>query len=163
MDNLPQSLATSLPPQYCGNMSTFCKPSGIGLHLNSIVNAASMGHSSTAGIKLEDHFMGVQVKKSTSVRFHLKENTKSPLTSNVLEKSLDGDEERLYENKASIAANSAATESPNTVEFEHQVAPDEKGKLSLQKAESLEEYDQPSPKRKRLICCFIYKYIYKYK
>lgn len=156
MDNLPQSIATSLPP--------FCKPSGIGLHLNSIVNAASMGHSSIAGIKLEDHFMGVQVKKSTSVRFHLIENTKSPLTSsNELEKSLDGDEERLYESKASMAATSAATESPNTVEFEHQVASDEKGKLNLQKAESLEEYDQPSPKKKRSICCFLYKYIYKYK
>ncbi|KAF3447151.1 hypothetical protein FNV43_RR12331 [Rhamnella rubrinervis] len=150
MVNLPQPIATSLPPRYFGNSSTFCKPSGIGLHLNSIVNAASMGQSATASIKLEDHYMGVKVKQYTSVSIHLIENTKScSASSNEVDKSSAGDEERWYEAKALIAANSASAESPNTVEFENQVAPYEKRKLNLQKTDSLEEYDQPSPRKKR--------------
>ncbi|KHG19476.1 hypothetical protein F383_23962 [Gossypium arboreum] len=58
--NLSQ-LAMNMIPQCYGNSSlTVLKPSGIGLHLNSIVNATSMGQGGTASMKL------AQAIKSTS-------------------------------------------------------------------------------------------------
>ncbi|XP_048332593.2 CRC domain-containing protein TSO1 [Ziziphus jujuba] len=147
---LTDCIAPSLPPPYCGNSSTFCKPSGIGLHLNSIVNAASMGHASTASIKLEDLYMGVQGKKPTSVSSQVIEKTKSFSSSlSNVEKNSAGDEEGWFETKAFTAASSATTVSPNNLEFEYQVVQDEIEKPNFQKADSFEEYDQPSPTKKR--------------
>lgn len=153
MVKLTECTATSLLPRYCGNSSTYCKPSGIGLHLNSIVNAASMGLIATASIHLEDLYVDVQGKKTTSVSCHLVEKTKSISTSlSNVEKNSAGDEERWFETKALTAVTSA---SPNNLEFEHQVVRDEIEKPNFQKADSFEEYDQPSPKKKRSVCAVL--------
>ena len=66
--NLSQ-LAINMIPQCYGEKAslTVSKPSGIGLHLNSIVNAIPMGRGGTASMKLAVDYMGIQGIKSASI------------------------------------------------------------------------------------------------
>ncbi|KAM0968815.1 hypothetical protein ACFX13_017414 [Malus domestica] len=126
-----RQMGASLPPRYGGNSPlTVPKPSGIGLHLNSIVNAAPVVRGATT-IKLADRYIGVQVMKSSSVvNHHLPENVRD-------------------ETENSIATSSSITQSPHTVEFERHGCPPEKSKLDSQNVDSYMELNQSSSQKKR--------------
>ncbi|XWS70850.1 hypothetical protein CRYUN_Cryun03dG0084500 [Craigia yunnanensis] len=66
--NLSQ-IAINMIPQHYGERSslTVSKPSGIGLHLNSIVNAIPMDQGGTASMKLVVDSMGILGIKSSSI------------------------------------------------------------------------------------------------
>ncbi|KAM3711469.1 hypothetical protein ACJW31_01G110500 [Castanea mollissima] len=154
-----QSRTNLYPPQYSGNSPlSISKPSSIGLHLNSIVNAVPVTCGATARLKLAEDYMGVQGMKSASVmNFHSLEKTKSCLiSSNVVEKIAFIAEDARYKIKSSIAASSALCESPHTTEpsnllkpIEYDTTPHDKRKLNSEEVDSNEEYSQVSPKKKR--------------
>lgn len=85
----PSELVTSLCPRRgSGNFpSTSPKPSGIGLHLNSIINAIPIDQAATTGVRLSDSSQGM--KSTSSIRLQRIENVKrSILSSNVDGRSL---------------------------------------------------------------------------
>ncbi|XP_021828730.1 CRC domain-containing protein TSO1-like isoform X2 [Prunus avium] len=146
-----RQMGTSLPPRYGGNSpSTVPKPSGIGLHLNSIVNAAPLVRGTTRSIKLADHYIGVQVMKSASVMSsHLPDNVRSrSISLNMVEKDSAGPEDR-DESETSITASSAVPQSPHTVVFEHHGPTHEKRGFDAENVDDYEECKQSSPKKKR--------------
>lgn len=154
-----QSRTNLYPPQYSGSSPlSISKPSSIGLHLNSIVNAVPVTCGATARLKLAEDYMGVQGMKSASVmNFHSLEKMKScPISSNVVEKIAFIAEDVRYKTKSSIAASSALCESPHTTEpsnllkpIEYDTTPHDKRKLNSEEVDSNEEYSQVSPKKKR--------------
>lgn len=153
-----RQIGSSLPPRYGGNSpSTVPKPSGIGLHLNSIVNAAPLVRSTTRNIKLTDHYIGVKVMKSPSVTSsHLSDNVRCcSIPLNMVEKDSAGPEDR-DESETSIAASSAVPQSPQTLVFERHGPTHEKRGFDAENADDYEECKQSSPKKKRSEeCSFI--------
>ncbi|GMY29335.1 CRC domain-containing protein TSO1-like isoform X2 [Fagus crenata] len=153
-----QSRTDLFPPRYSGNSPlTVSKPSGIGLHLNSIVNAVPITCAS-ASLKHAEDYMGVQGMKSESVMScHSLEKMKScPISSNVVERVLFFAEDGRNKTKASIAASSASSEFPHTTDslnllkpIEHDATPYDKRKYNSEQADSYEEYNQASPKKKK--------------
>ncbi|XP_034200791.1 CRC domain-containing protein TSO1-like isoform X3 [Prunus dulcis] len=146
-----RQMGTPLPPRCGGNSpSTVPKPSGIGLHLNSIVNAAPLVRGTTRSIKLADHYIGVQVMKSASVMSsHLPDNVRCrSISLNMVEKDSAGPEDR-DESETSIAASSAAPQSPHTVVFEGHGPTHEKRGFDAENVDDYEECKQSSPKKKR--------------
>lgn len=138
--------AASLPPRSTGKSRlTVSKPSGIGLHLNSIVNAASVVRGATS-IKLADRYMGVHPMNSASVNVRL-----CPNSLNVVEKDSAGAVDWRNETEASVAASSATTQSPHSVEFEHHGPIHERRISDSYSADSYEECNQSSPKMKRSV------------
>ncbi|KAA8521532.1 hypothetical protein F0562_012205 [Nyssa sinensis] len=152
-----------ISPRKCGN-STFImsKPSGIGLHLNSIVNAMPMGCGATASLKsTEKGYLNIKGMKSVSIRgCHLPENTKnSSISSNVIDKVSASTEDGSHETPTSVGATSATSQSPqivkplnNTVQLElieYRPTPYDKSKSSSARAETVEELNQLNPKKKR--------------
>ncbi|RVX19546.1 hypothetical protein CK203_005267 [Vitis vinifera] len=142
-----QPVTAMLPPQNSGNSSLAgSKPSGIGLHLNSIVNAVPMGFSSTTSLKVEE--------KDYSSAWRISDS----IPSNVIENSA-GTEDRRNENKASIAMSSATSQSSHGLEpskdplllkpIELHEIPCDKRKFNSEHMDSLEEFNQPSPKKRR--------------
>lgn len=142
-----QPVTTMLPPQNSGNSSLAgSKPSGIGLHLNSIVNAVPMGFSSTTSLKVEE--------KDYSSAWRISDS----IPSNVIENSA-GTEDRRNENKASIAMSSDTSQSSQGLEpskdhlllkpIELHEIPCDKRKFNSEHMDSLEEFNQPSPKKRR--------------
>ncbi|KAM1022740.1 hypothetical protein ACFX2I_043634 [Malus domestica] len=127
-----RQMGASLPPLYGGSSPlTVPKPSGIGLHLNSIVNAVPFVRGATTSIKLADHDIGLQVMKSSAVvSHHLSENVRD-------------------DTETSIAASSSITQSPHTVEFEHLGSPLEERKSDSQNVDSYKELNQSSSQKKR--------------
>ncbi|PON57904.1 Lin-54-like protein [Parasponia andersonii] len=149
MGNLPQSTATLLHPRYCDKLSVLSKPLGIGLHLNSIVNASPMNYTMTANKKSADQNVGPQELSSSMTDYNLLENTKSCSMSVTTVKQVSAcDGETNVVTKALIVASSAISELPPTVQ-EHDAAPDDNRKSNYQNADSLEEHDPPSPRKKR--------------
>lgn len=149
MGNIPQPINTSLSSHGCRKVSAVSKPSGIGLHLNSIVNAATMDRCSTPSIKLSGPYVGGQAIKSTSFSRHLLENNKCLTSISIVDKDLRGDEVRNYETKTLNAASFATTESPNTTEFEQHKTPDEKETPEICNTNNFDEYSQSSLAKKR--------------
>ncbi|KAH1212841.1 hypothetical protein AAZX31_14G113700 [Glycine max] len=85
----PSELVTSLCPQRgSGNFPlTGPKPTGIGLHINRIMNAIPTGQAATMGVRLSDGSQGM--KSTSSIRLQRIENVKrSILSSNVDGRSL---------------------------------------------------------------------------
>lgn len=153
--NFPQSSATLLHPRYCEKLSVVTKSLGIGLHLNSVVNAAAMNCSVTASKLSADHNVEMQEMKSIMTRYNLLENTESCSTLvNAVEQLSACDGERNVDAKALIVASSATSELPLTVQ-EHCAAPDDNAKSNSQAADSL-EYDLPSPRKKRSVGVFLF-------
>ncbi|RDY11284.1 CRC domain-containing protein TSO1, partial [Mucuna pruriens] len=105
---------TSLSPQRGSGIVplTASKPSGIGLHLNSIINAMPTGQAATTGVRLSD---GLQRKKSTSsIRLQRIENVKrSILSSNAGGQSLVDTRNESHEIDASVATDAGNSESSN--------------------------------------------------
>ncbi|XP_059461739.1 CRC domain-containing protein TSO1-like isoform X1 [Corylus avellana] len=134
---------TILLPQYRGNSPlTAPKPSGIGLHLNSIVSAVPLGHGAIADLKPAERHMS-----SAVISCHSLENTRSCPISFVAE---DGKDNSM----SSVAASSAPSESPNSKEplnllpVEFHATPHDKRKFYSEYVESY-EYCQLSSKKKR--------------
>lgn len=148
--NLPQSTAPLLHPRSSEKFQMVSKPLGIGLHLNRIVNAASVGCTTNSGKKSTDHDMGVQRTKSGMASNNLAENTQNcSVSSSAAEKDSASNEERAGVIKSSIVPSSV----PNDNMGNQFAAPNETGKSDSQNADSLEERDQLSPRKKRLVAC----------
>lgn len=143
MFKLSQSRTTYLP-QYRGNSPlTVPKPSGIGLHLNSIVSAVPLGHGAIADLKPAEGHMS-----SAVISCHSLESATTCPISFIAEDGKD-------KSKSSVAASSAPSESPNSKEplnllkpVEHHATPHDKRKFYSEHDESY-EYCQLSPKKKR--------------
>ncbi|XP_050363583.1 protein tesmin/TSO1-like CXC 2 isoform X2 [Argentina anserina] len=141
-----RQMETSLPPRGTGKSClTVCKPSGIGLHLNSIVNAASVV-SGAKTIRLADRYTGVQVMNSASISVR-----RCPNSLNVVERDSVGAVDWRKETETSVPASSATTQSPHSVEYEHHGSMHEVRISDSRSIDSNEECDQSSPyiKRKR--------------
>ncbi|XVF47893.1 hypothetical protein PTKIN_Ptkin03bG0146700 [Pterospermum kingtungense] len=127
---------------------TVSKPSGIGLHLNSIVNAIPKAQGGTANMKLAVDSMGIQGIKSASIlSCQSAENMESCSDAfGKVSASLDG----TLESKVSTIAGSAASESLCTMEsIECHTTLNTKRKLGSEDGDSNEVFNQESPKKKR--------------
>ncbi|OMO89502.1 hypothetical protein CCACVL1_07791, partial [Corchorus capsularis] len=135
---------------YCEKPSlTVSKPSGIGLHLNSIVNALPIGRGATACMKLSVDSMGInEIKSASLMSCRLMENKES--CSDAFEKVLVAPEDGTLEAKACKVASSAASESHCTVEsLDRQITLYTKREPSSEHGENNEMLNQESPKKKR--------------
>ncbi|XP_039027980.1 CRC domain-containing protein TSO1-like isoform X2 [Hibiscus syriacus] len=138
--NLSQ-LAINLIPQCYGEKSslTVPKPSGIGLHLNSIVNAIPMAQGGSASMEL------AQAIKSTC---QSTENMGS--CSDEFEKASDPPQDGTLEVTVCTIADSAVSESLSAMEsIECNMTLNTKRKVSSEDGNSDEVFDQQSPKKKR--------------
>ncbi|KAI9191632.1 hypothetical protein LWI28_011156 [Acer negundo] len=120
LDNLSQPVTPLFLPRPSGKSPlTISKPPGIGLHLNSIVNALPKGGAATVGIKLASAECG------------------------------------MFENNASVAVSSMISESQSighlnlSQPIEHHETPPTERKFNSEHADNFEEFNQPSPKKKR--------------
>lgn len=149
--NFPQSTAAMLHPRNSENLSVVSKPLGIGLHLNSIVNAAPMNCIATA-----DHNLGVQDMKLAMTSNNLLENTKNcSMSVSAVEQVSACDGERNVVTKALIVSSISTSELPPTMQ-EHYAAPDDNRESNSQNTNSLEEHDPPSPRKKRSVSIFLF-------
>ncbi|GAU15107.1 hypothetical protein TSUD_08450, partial [Trifolium subterraneum] len=87
------------------------KPPGIGLHLNSIVNAMPPSRASTSGVRLSDGLQGIQSKPSISLR-KVESVTRSSVPSNMDGQSFIDTRNESHETDASVVADSFISESP---------------------------------------------------
>lgn len=137
-----------LPPQNSGtSLLAVSKPSGIGLHLNSIVNTVPIGFTSAASQKLDEKNYASAQRMSDSIPLIIKEKISA------------GTKDRRNKNKASIATCSATSESPHGIEpskepfllkpIELHETPSDKRKFKSETVNSLEEFNQPSSAKKR--------------
>nr|XP_034917701.1 protein tesmin/TSO1-like CXC 2 isoform X3 [Populus alba] len=117
------------------------KPSGFGLHLNSIVNTLPIGCSASEPI-MSHHSAGYKI--SCSKLPNLVERVSSTAGDDVLQ------------TKASLATGSAISESPHTKETlnklqppKHQITLHNNRRFSSEHADNFEEFNQSSPKKKR--------------
>ncbi|OVA00486.1 CRC domain [Macleaya cordata] len=128
-------------------------PSGIGLHLNSIVNAATMRCDTAASTKF--------VEKSPSLTEHdLHEDSKSSsLPTRVVEKFSDNMDDDQQESLAIVRASSATFQSSHDVKLmnetlqleliEHHMTPFDERKTVSENTDRFEEFNQSYPKKKR--------------
>ncbi|CAN4127913.1 unnamed protein product [Withania somnifera] len=137
------------------------KPSGIGLHLNSIVNGMEPGSGATVSMKsFERGNLSIHGKKLTSMlSCHPSKNLKSYLiSSNVVRSNLtsgdnDGEHESYVSNAESVAAslslnNAKPLYAPVLLKpMEH--TPSHKRKFNSEHINSTMDYNQSSPKKKR--------------
>ncbi|KAG4379242.1 hypothetical protein GLYMA_17G208500v4 [Glycine max] len=110
----PSELVTSLCPRRgSGNFpSTSPKPSGIGLHLNSIINAIPIDQAATTGVRLSDSSQGM--KSTSSIRLQRMENVKrSILSSNVDGRSLVDTRTESHEIDDTVATDTGNSEDLN--------------------------------------------------
>ncbi|KAK7260869.1 hypothetical protein RIF29_27168 [Crotalaria pallida] len=143
---------TSLSTQRCSGTGNFqvtgCKPSGIGLHLNSIINAMPPGCTTTTAMRLSDGLQGM--KSTSSISVHNMENMKRCLISSNVDgqSSVDTGNEG-HEIDASIAADSFISESSSLAEHiaSYPASAHDKRKLSPTDAGNSEEF--PSKKKKK--------------
>ncbi|XP_022755328.1 CRC domain-containing protein TSO1-like [Durio zibethinus] len=145
--NLSQ-LAMNMIPQRCGERSslTVSKPSGIGLHLNSIVNAIPMDLGGTASMKWAVDSMGIQGIKSASITScQSMENMED--CSDAFEKVSAAPQDGTLEAKVCMIAGSAGSQSLCTMEsIECHTTLNTK---SSEDEDNNEVFNQQSPKKKR--------------
>ncbi|KAJ7966154.1 Protein tesmin/TSO1-like [Quillaja saponaria] len=150
---------TSLFATRCSGNSPLAgsKPSGIALHLNSIVNAVPLARVSSTSTRLAEDYMSVQgMKPASTMNCHVLENMKSCLiSSNAVGEASASNEDERHDTSALRAATSSTSESPGAVEhsylLKHIENPEtlhDKRKLCSEHAESFEEFNQPSPRKK---------------
>lgn len=140
------------------------KPSGIGLHLNSIVNGMEAGSGVTVSVKSTQRGnLSIRGKKLTSMMScHPSKNLKNCLiSSNVVGSNLTiGDNDGKHESYGSDAENVAASLSLNNAKplndtvllkpTEH--TPSNKRKFNSEHIDSNMDYNQSSPQKKRQVC-----------
>lgn len=142
-------------PQNSGNCNmNFPKPSGIGLHLNSIVNSMQMGSGAKLSMKSAERgrFDGLGKKLISITSCDLHKNCS--ISSNVEGASMSSDD-NMHDKPASIAANSASLLSPysmnplyeavlsNPIELQNKRMP------NPETSDGFEDFGQSSPKKKR--------------
>lgn len=139
------------------------KPSGIGLHLNSIVNGMEAGSGVTVSVKSTQRGnLSIRGKKLTSMMScHPSKNLKNCLISaNVVGSNLTSDNDGIHESYRSDAESAAASLSHNNAKLlndtvllkptEH--TPSNKRKLNSEHIDSNMDYNQSSPQKKRQVC-----------
>jgi hypothetical protein len=143
----------TMSAMFSANISGKCpvavsKPSGIGLHLNSIVNTLPMG-SGASGPIMSHHL--VENKISCSKLSNLVERVSLTAGDGVLQ------------TKASLATSSTTSESFHNMESfnnlqppEHQVTPHNKRRFSSEHAGNFEDFSPSSPKKKRHVYVIIF-------
>ncbi|XP_010250000.1 PREDICTED: uncharacterized protein LOC104592360 isoform X2 [Nelumbo nucifera] len=122
------------------------RPSGIGLHLNSIVNAAAMGSSATASMKFteREHPRILEAKSEAVIDHHLPEDSKMiSLATNTVENFSANTSDDQQESLAIVVVPSQKLKVA-----EHHMTPDAKRSAS-ENADRFEEINQLSPKKKR--------------
>ncbi|KDP33626.1 hypothetical protein JCGZ_07197 [Jatropha curcas] len=128
MINLSRTMTSMFPLRRSGKSPIVAsKPSGIGLHLNSIVNALPMGHTATASMK-----------STPIMSFHQVDYNNSSL-------KLIAPEDRMLEIKASPVVEPLNMLQP----LEHQVTPLNKRKFSSEHVDNFEEFSQLSPTKNK--------------
>ncbi|XP_038698531.1 CRC domain-containing protein TSO1-like isoform X2 [Tripterygium wilfordii] len=155
--SLSQPMSTMVPPRHRGNFPfTISKPSGIGLHLNSIVNNVPVGCSATVRMKLADNNMsGLGMRSASGTSCFLPQNVKSSSgSSSLVEKVSDINEDMMFRSDASIAAGSTPSETLHPMEslkplVEYYATPLSKMKVNVEHVHNFEEIKQPSPRKKR--------------
>ncbi|MCD7468953.1 hypothetical protein HAX54_007513 [Datura stramonium] len=137
------------------------KPSGIGLHLNSIVNGMEAGSGATVSVKsTERGNLSIRGKKLTSMmNCHPSKNLRNCLiSSNVVGSNLtSGDNDGRHESYASNAESVAASLSLNNATPLNEImllkptehTPSHKRKFNSEHIDSTMDYNQSSPKKKR--------------
>ncbi|KAK7293781.1 hypothetical protein RJT34_16655 [Clitoria ternatea] len=149
MVKLSEPITSLIPQRVGGNFPvTGPKPSGIGLHLNSIINAMPTGYAGTTGMRLSDGLQGM--KSTSSISLHKVGNMKrSILSSNSDGQSLLDNRNESREIDASIAADSSLPQSPGMTEPISSYPATVKRKLGPADAENSEELNQSSPCKKK--------------
>lgn len=139
------------------------KPSGIGLHLNSIVNGMEAGSGATVSVKsTERGNLNIRGKKLTSMMScHPSKNLKNCLiSSNVVGSNLtsddnDGKHESYGSNVESVAAslslNSAKPLNDTVLLKPTEHTPNNKRKFNSEHTDSTVDYNQSSPQKKRQV------------
>ncbi|KAJ4969456.1 hypothetical protein NE237_016157 [Protea cynaroides] len=147
----------------CGNAPVSAPlPSGIGLHLNSIVNSSPMVTGVTASMKLEEKaYVSVQGQKSLCILNHqLPEDLmSSSLPLGMIGMFSSSTDDGRQEIQTTHVANSDTSQSPDNKEtvknyqqlklMERHSAPSHKRKSASKSADIFEELNQPSPKKGR--------------
>ncbi|KAJ6856442.1 hypothetical protein NC651_038155 [Populus alba x Populus x berolinensis] len=149
------SSQVELPSSFSKKQTMFVsKPSGFGLHLNSIVNTLPIGCSASEPI-MSHHSAGYKI--SCSKLPNLVERVSSTAGDDVLQ------------TKASLATGSAISESLHTKETlnklqppEHQITLHNNRRFSSEHADNFEEFNQSSPKKKRqdYVIVFIFNFCF---
>ncbi|KAF7830270.1 protein tesmin/TSO1-like CXC 2 [Senna tora] len=151
MVKLSKPITSLFPPRCSGNFPvTGSKPSGIGLHLNSIVNAMPHGRAALTGMRLAEGCAGSEgVKSLTSLSC-------PTVPSNMDRQSSVDNEDQRHESNASTAAGSFSSECPSSIELpnllihtEHPVSVQDERKLSSVGDGNFEESSETSPKKKK--------------
>ncbi|KAL3500356.1 hypothetical protein ACH5RR_039449 [Cinchona calisaya] len=146
-------------PQNIGNYNVkFPKRSGIGLHLNSIVNSMQMGSGAKVRMKSADHssFDGLDKKSISIMSCDLHKD--GSISSN-LEGASKGSDGSKHDKHTSVATNSASYLSPYSKKpiyepvflkpIELQSYSSDKRMYNSETSNSLEDFGQSSPKKKR--------------
>lgn len=135
------------------------KPSGIGLHLNSIVNAMQLGSGSTVSLQSAQRgSLSILGKKSVStMSCHSSKNCSISL--NGAEGISVSSDDSRHDGVASIPASSSTSLSPYGVKhfndslepkpIELQPSPGDKRKSVSEIADSVDDFSPSSPKKKR--------------
>lgn len=133
------------------------KPSGIGLHLNSIINAMPPGRASTTGVRLSDCLQGI--KSTSSISVHKMDNmTRSSISSDMDGQSFVDTRTESHETDTSVAADSFISESLRLIEpiSVHLESAHDKRSLSPAETGNAEELNPHSPcKKKSVLVMFL--------
>ncbi|XP_043721665.1 uncharacterized protein LOC122669080 isoform X2 [Telopea speciosissima] len=147
----------------CGNAAvTALVPTGIGLHLNSIVHASARVTGVSATMKLvEKSYVNVQEQKSFCViNHHFQDDSKSsPLPLRMIGEISSNIDDDRQESQATLLATSASSQLPDNMKAmknsqqlkltEHHSIPSHKRKSASESADMFEEFNQLSPKKGR--------------
>ncbi|GFS44980.1 TESMIN/TSO1-like CXC 2 [Actinidia rufa] len=158
--NLP---ITTISPRNIGSSrSTVPKPSGIGLHLNSITNAMPNGCGACGSMKsAEKGYKNLEGRKLISIMgCHPPENTKkTSVLPSARERGSTSSEDGSYETQSSVPVNSLASLSAQIVQpasdpallkqSNYQTTPRDKRKSTTRHADAVEELNTSSPQKKR--------------
>ncbi|CAJ2674979.1 unnamed protein product [Trifolium pratense] len=125
------------------------KPPGIGLHLNSIVNAMPPSRASISGVRLSDGLQGIQSKPSISLH-KVESVTRSSVPSNMDGQSFIDTRNESHETDASVVADSFISESPILKEsIDLYPANTNDKRVSPTEVENTEESNHRSTSRKK--------------
>lgn len=141
---------------------TASKPPGIGLHLNSIINAVPLScPSSSTGVRLSDGLQGMHSK--SSITLHKVENvTRSSIPTDMDSQSFIDTRNESHETDASVAADYFISESPIMTES-IDIYPEntcDKRRVSPTSIENTEEFNHPNTSKKKSVILVIYKFYF---
>ncbi|KAK4277150.1 hypothetical protein QN277_015192 [Acacia crassicarpa] len=152
-------ITTTFSPRCSESFPVKCsKPSGIGLHLNSIINAMPHGCAAFTGMRLAEGCTGSQGGKSVTLLScrNAEDLTRGLISSEMDEQPLVGNKCERNERNASICTDSLPSESPSSLEpanlsilVDHPARFQEERKSSSIGDGKFEDSNQTSPKKKK--------------